>query len=238
MGAQMRKLMCLVLPKADYCSYAAPLIAEAVRKDIPNMQNIQLVLMNGFPADEFVMPQTKSTQCLKLVWYSQHIDYGRGLENVLKVADQLHEVVELHLIGNLQSAFANTFLHGKRGVVIHPPMHQKQLHRFLGDFDVGLALDIPLNPNRDIALTNKIITYAQAGLIIAAMHTKGQDQFLDESGLAHIKMTNDESSISKAFLEIFEMKTSSRFDPVKQYTLGLNYCWERISDPLKQQFIK
>jgi hypothetical protein len=228
----MRRLMRNILPMAKYISFASPLIAEAVREDIPKMSIRQLVIINGFPEFEFREPVPTNGSTLKLVWYSQYIDFGRGLEKVLKVVDDLYPRIELHLIGYLNSLFQERLLNGKRGVVIHPPMGQAELHRYLALFDAGLAADIPIDVNRDIALTNKIIAYAQAGLMIAAMHTRAQDRFLDESGLVHVKMKNEETAIRNALLELIEGRVRGSFDFKKQYEIGRKLSWERISAPL------
>lgn len=50
---RMRTFMRRILPKADYCSFAAPLIMAEVQKDIPEMPERQLVILNGFPQNEF-----------------------------------------------------------------------------------------------------------------------------------------------------------------------------------------
>jgi hypothetical protein len=228
----MKRLMRTVLPTASYCSYAAPLIAKEVQQDIPGMQNTQLVILNGFDADEFARPVTTHADQLKLVWFSQHIDAGRGLEQVLPVVNNLYPQVELHLIGQLNKTFEETYLSNRTGIVLHAPMQQKQLHLFLADFDAGLATDIPVNRNREIALTNKIIAYAQAGLAIAAMHTAAQDHFLNESELQFEQMENDPSSISKALLALYRKKKTGELNKQEQFQKGQSYAWQKLSQPL------
>jgi hypothetical protein len=228
----MRKLMQAVLPSATYCSYAAPLIAAEVQKDIPGMTNKQLTILNGFDDNEFIEPLATTDEVLRLVWFSQNIDAGRGLEEVLPVVQQLYPAVELHLVGQLNHSFEEKFLRNKTGIVIHEPMPQKQLHQFLAKFDVGLATDIPVNRNRDIALTNKILAYAQAGLAIAAMHTSAQDQFLSNSNLLHVQMENNTVSITAALQNLYSKKKNAELNKQKQFETGRLYAWQKIAQPL------
>lgn len=231
-ASAMKKLMKAVLPKATYCSYAAPLIAAEVQKDLPGMQNPQITILNGFDEAEFVMPIKSEDETLKLVWFSQHIDAGRGLEKVLPVVRELYPKVELHLIGQLSRSFEEQYVVNKTGIVLHAPMQQKQLHQFLSVFDAGLATDIPVNHNRDIALTNKMIAYAQGGLAIAAMHTSAQDLFLKESALQYEQMENESSSIRSALLHLYQKKRDGELNKQEQFQKGQRYAWQKLSQPL------
>jgi hypothetical protein len=63
-------------------------------------------------------------------------------------------------------------------IIIHSVMEQSKLHSFMATMDIGLALEPGKDVNNRIALSNKIITYAQSGLYILATDTYGQSQFL------------------------------------------------------------
>ncbi len=228
----MKKLMQHVLPTARYCSYAAPLIAAEVQQDIAGMKNQQLTILNGFDAAEFQMPVAAAAEPVKLIWFSQHIDAGRGLEEVLPVVNELYPKVELHLVGQLHQTFEQRYLGNQTGIVLHTPMQQKQLHLFLSEFDAGLATDLPVNRNRDIALTNKIIAYAQAGLAIVAMHTSAQDLFLKESGLYYQQMENNRSSVRNALLQLYQKKKKGELNKQEQFQKGQRYAWHNLSQPL------
>jgi hypothetical protein len=226
----MKKLMQAVLPSATYCSYAAPLIAAEVQKDIPGMTNKQLTILNGFDASEFSEPLAATDEVLRLVWFSQNIDAGRGLEEVLPVVQQLYPTVELHLIGQLNRSFEEKFLQNKTGIVIHEPMPQKQLHQFLAKFDVGLATDIPVNRNREIALTNKILAYAQAGLFILAFDTQAQRSFLASNELEHLMVPNNADAIKKTVGSL--KKTELNKGKEKRFDQGQVFDKSRIYEPL------
>jgi hypothetical protein len=78
----------------------------------------------------------------------------------------------------LSSKYYEQVLFEKRGIILHEPMHQELLHNFLSSCDIGLALDLPVNRNREIALTNKIIAFVQAGLYVFATNIESQKLFL------------------------------------------------------------
>ena len=108
---------------------------------------------------------------LRLVWFSQNISAGRGLEYILPPLKKFVGTIELHLFGNLDGAFYEAHLKPMKNVFIHEPLPQKKLHNNLSNYDVGLALEIATDRNRDICLTNKLLAYFQAGLFVFASDT-------------------------------------------------------------------
>jgi hypothetical protein len=59
-------------------------------------------------------------------------------------------------------------------------MSQKLLHQLLADFDIGLALEPVKDENNDLAISNKMLSYLQAGLFVVASNTKAQESYLME----------------------------------------------------------
>jgi hypothetical protein len=135
------ELMQQVLPKAAYCSFAAPLIRARFLQELRHLPTTQLIIQNGFEHEEFVAPQIPIDAPLKCVWFSQFIDKGRGLETVLPVIDALYPNVEFHLIGHLNPDFHDQYILQNKGIVLHESMNQKELHQLLSTFDVGFALE-------------------------------------------------------------------------------------------------
>jgi hypothetical protein len=232
--SRMHSLMHLVMPHADYCSYAAPLIADTLIKEIPALENnLNIILPNCFPQSEFIKPKSKSTESpLRLVWFSQNIDYGRGLENVILALEDFKGLIELHLIGDLKPKFGSNFIQGKSNIYVYAPMKQSDLHKFLIKFDVGLALDFCVNPNREIAVSNKIVTYAQSGLFILSMNTQGQNNFLEQNELLHIKIDNTDISVKEALFDLLERKSVGGLNSFINYNWGLKNSWDQLALPL------
>jgi glycosyltransferase involved in cell wall biosynthesis len=229
-----RKLMQMVLAKASYCSYASPLIMYEVHRQVNNLSSCQFVILNGFPKNEFLQPVFHNHARLKLVWFSQNISAGRGLELILPVVKKYHTQIELHLIGSPNRYFIQQYIKDNTGVFVHLPMPQIQLHKFLSDCDVGLATDLPVNYNREIALTNKIIAYAQAGLFILSMHTLAQDEFLKGGRLQYLQMDNTVKSIEQTLLQLLRMNQEGLLNKQRQFVNGAEYSWENICMPLSQ----
>ena len=173
-----KQLMQQVLPKMNYVSFAAPLVVEEVKKDLNCDHKNWFTVLNYFPSEEFALPETPLLGPLRLVWFSQNISFGRGLELFLPAVKSCKGQVELHLYGNVDEDFKKQNLVGIDNILLHGPVSQQQLHRQLARYDAGLALDIPVDKNRGIAITNKLLSYLQAGLYVIATNTKGQDYFM------------------------------------------------------------
>ena len=174
-----KKLMQQVLPKMDYVSFSAPLIMEAVKKDLNCSNANWFTILNYSPADEFATPETIISGPLKLVWFSQNINIGRGLQLMLSSVQSNSGRVELHLYGNVNPDFKKNYLEGINNIFLHGALFQKQLHRELALYDVGLALEPAGDKNNDLAISNKILAYLQSGLYVIATNTNGQHSFME-----------------------------------------------------------
>ncbi len=230
---KMLLLMQQMLPKAEYCSFAAPLIKAESEKYIAKNGKPWVTILNGFPESEFISPVDNKNDKLKLVWFSQNITHGRGLEKLIPIVNELAGNVELHLIGDLTATNRETLIPNEKGIVIHSPVSQLQLHKMLAEFDIGLAFDPALNKNRELAITNKIIAYAQAGLYIVSISTPGQNEFLNTSKLNYNIIEYDEISIKKCILKLISLKKTNHLNKDMQFLNGTKYSWEQVSSPLK-----
>lgn len=229
---RMQQLMQRTLPDAVYCSYASTLIARHVKADIPFLRNEDFVIINGFCKNEFVLPKAvNSEDPLRLVWFSQFIGRGRGLEKLLPIVDEFNGL-ELHLIGNMNPDCEAEFMGGKNNVYHHKAMEQVELHRFLSQFDVGLAIEPGRDLNNKLALSNKIIAYAQSGLFILASHTEAQDEFLSSSNLSYLQVELTESHLRKSIDKLVRQKAIIRHERLEQFAKGRQYDWEKLSDEL------
>jgi hypothetical protein len=78
----VKELMRKVLPNAVYCSFASPLIMKYVEQDIAfTIDNRNKLVNNVFSMNDFPVPvfEDKTRSKLRVVWFSQFVDYGRGL---------------------------------------------------------------------------------------------------------------------------------------------------------------
>jgi hypothetical protein len=214
-----------LLPDTSYISYASPLIGEAVLSIIPTLKdNTHFVLNNSFLSCEFKQPNVADTKKLKLVWFSQKIASGRGLELVLPILDEFRKDIQLTLIGDLSPTFNDTFLvKYSRIVDFKEPLPQSLLHQLLANYDIGLALECAsADLNRELCLTNKLFAYAQAGLFVVATNTKGQTLFVKQNPWCGIltgqTSTEIRETIKKIVLEkeSIKLKANYRFEKSKK----------------------
>jgi glycosyltransferase involved in cell wall biosynthesis len=231
---RMSKMMKYVLPKADYCSFAAPLIQLEVEKHIPNHSSNWFTVINGFPRSEFTEPKRIKSAKLKLIWFSQNINSGRGLEKFISVIGEFEDDVELHLVGELCDNDRKLLFNDSRNIIIHAPMKPMELHQFLSTFTVGLVTDPPINRNRELAVTNKIIAYSQAGLYILSVSADGHNQFLKESKFNYRIVENDKKEIRQALLYLIANYDSIADCQHKQYEYGDVNAWESINCKLTE----
>jgi glycosyltransferase involved in cell wall biosynthesis len=229
--SRMLKLMRKTLVKANYCSFASPLIQREVFEKITHKINNPLIIINGFNEMDFQNKEFISGN-LKIVWFSQNIAFGRGLELFIDQIQDFNGEIELTLIGDLNKKFATEFLLDKNFVNIKPPMSQSALHFEMSNYDIGLACDYPVNRNREIALTNKIIVYVQAGLWLLAINTPAQEQFIEDEGFFGSLVSYNRVEISKELNQLIKIKKYGNFKRLEQFKKGSSLSWEKISLPL------
>jgi glycosyltransferase involved in cell wall biosynthesis len=231
---RMLKMMEYVLPKADYCSFAAPLIQLEVEKHIPNHSSNWFTVINGFPQSEFTEPKRIKYAKLKVVWFSQNINPGRGLEKFISVMREFEDDIELHLVGELCSDNRKLLFNDSHNIIIHAPMKQMELHQFLSTFTVGLVTDPPINRNRELAITNKIIAYSQAGLYILSVSADGHNQFLKEGEFNYRIVENDKKEIRQALLDLISNYSTIVDYQYKNYEYAKINAWESINSKLTE----
>lgn len=237
-ATKMKRLMQQVLPQAAYVSAAAPLMLEAVQNDCSNQLRNAFTILNYFNKEEFVTPHPSQQQSLQCVWFSQNIDKGRGLEELIAAIKRFPNAIELHLYGHLNTQFYNEHLAQMPAVKVHSPLPQEQLHKALASYDVGLALESKtVNINRNICIANKFLAYYQAGLFIVATDTAAQEQFLKQH--ASHGITTSLSNLEEGLHQLVQQKEAIRSGAQTRYTAAAKYhaaaelqqlahCWEQL----------
>jgi hypothetical protein len=227
-------LMQLVLPHAAYVTAASTLIA----REVENLCKVPVITINNsFYSKEFELPAAAGInfgQKLKLVWFSQHINYGRGLELLFSALDSVCDHVTLTLIGNLNSNFAKEWLQDITYVKVIAPLQQDILHKELSKHDIGLALDLSSTDfNRDIALTNKIFAYKQAGLYVLATDTKAQVDFMNQFKDEGYVCEQTSESISSGIAYMLEHVERIRAEKTNRLNKAREIAFEAEEEKLK-----
>ncbi|WP_430934763.1 hypothetical protein [Saccharicrinis sp. 156] len=237
-------------PSASALTSASPLIGEYSLKLIGDHPNHQVIL-NSFPSTEFSLanshkPIAGSTGVLRLVWFSQTISFGRGLEQLFEALNQLNELTTqqliITLIGNMDPEFekqiVQTFqsqisnLTSQISLLIKPPLSQPELHAELAHHDIGLALEPGKDLNNGLAISNKIIAYAQAGLCILATDTPAQKQFMQEHPDLGTVCGQDKEGIVKGIAAMLEATNKINTDKLDRFKKGKELAWEKESSKL------
>jgi hypothetical protein len=210
-------------------SFASEGIQQACQKSMDWPKQVKTaVITNAFLSSEFVKPNTKTSDVFKLVWFSQNINPGRGLEEVFRIAPKWPDF-EFHLVGKANSEFIKKIQPGAN-VIIHPPMPQEDLHLFLSNMDIGLALENPeADGNRNWCLTNKILAYVQAGLYVLATDTYGQDQFLNTLGDDFGRIIK---TTLKKELETLDKEKLRLQNKVRRWEKAKTIAWETEAEKL------
>lgn len=228
-------LMTQLISEARYYTYASPKIGEYTGNLMsPSLLTPKLLINNSFPFIEFAKPGERSGK-LKLVWFSQNINHGRGLEWILPVLDQFTGEVEVYLIGSLNDAFFDSYLSQRPYITVVAPLAQQALNKVLSQYDVGLALELnTADLNRQICLTNKIWAYLQSGLYILATDTPAQQLFMSEHPSHGSVVQQQADSFRKALGEIIKKKDQIREEAGYRYVRAQQFSWEREGKKLEK----
>ena len=120
---------------------------------------------------------------LRLLWLSQTVGLGRGLEDLVAALRRLPPRWRLTLIGTASPpmrawalAQLGDALAGR--VTWQPRVSPQALDALVTSHDVGLALEVPVCRNKDLTVSNKLFHYLQAGLRVAASDTAGQSEVM------------------------------------------------------------
>lgn len=218
-------LLANILPKSFYISFASPLFKTALekilQKDIPK----SVVIHNGFHQNEFdFIDPINNNDKVQLIWYSLTIAEGRGLEKILPIIAKLEDKVHLTLVGNLSINFDEKYHISSSSFITHLGfLPQEKLHTLLCKADVGLALEqVDTDINRNLCLTNKIISYCQAGIYIFASNTLAQKNLIENYPDLGIISTNFNDDL----IFVIENIKTIRSNKKNRFHLGKQFSWE------------
>ena len=173
------------IPGTVYVSSASPLIAKEYRQ----LYNKEVFVINNVFSGKFLAASIrKPERPLKLFWFSQTIGKGRGIEDVILALKQFPVgSFTLTLVGKSNTEVKEYFTklakaeNGNVDIRFTAPVSSENLFVLAAQHDIGLALEQPLEENRNVCLTNKIFTYLLAGNAILFSDTEAQKRFLNEN---------------------------------------------------------
>ena len=165
-----------------FITAASRSMADEIKKEYSSNRSIETIY-NGFSTSEsinqfdFVVNKHKQ-DVFKIIWFSRTIGPNRGIENLVEALKHCTVKYEIHLLGILVDDFDQIlYKHisdtDRHSLHFHHFIPHNELLKFLSSFDLGLALDLKINDNRNLTVTNKIMQYIQAGLPILCSDTSG-----------------------------------------------------------------
>ncbi len=237
----LKQLERAILNEASYCTAASEPMAAALHQTYGGKK--PKPVHNVFPLDQACQPGNKRTspaeKALSLVWFSQTLGPGRGLEDVFLALEGLETPVHLHLLGQT-SAGAQQWLSSqiptgwKDYVHVYGLVAPWELVPWVSQFDIGLAVDFPHCRNRDLTITNKIFTYLLAELAVIATGTSGHRQvFSTDPRIGELYSAGDIDSLRKILLSF--MKDKQKLLQAQRHAAlaaSKRYNWDRESDNL------
>lgn len=189
----LRRLEGEVWRGASYVSTTSHAMSRALAEEHGLRPAVVVYNANPQPSP-LVQPEPSSM--LRMVWFSQTIGPGRGLELLFDALRRVEGAWHLELRGAVHSWHAEWLqqsvaeLHHR--ISIEPLVPPDQLTSTIVSHDVGLALDVPHCRNRDVTITNKTFEYAQGGLLTISTRTAGHLEAAKELPGAFIVLERNE----------------------------------------------
>ena len=165
-----------------FITAASRSMADEIKKEYSSNRSIETIY-NGFSTsasiNQFDFDVNKHKQdVFKMIWFSRTVGPNRGIENLVEALKHCKVKCEIHLLGILVDGFDQIlYKHisdtDRHSLHFHHFISHNELLKFLSSFDLGLALELKINDNRNLTVTNKIMQYIQAGLPILCSDTSG-----------------------------------------------------------------
>jgi glycosyltransferase involved in cell wall biosynthesis len=227
--------------RLNYITTASPLITKAYTALFPSLKFS--TILNVFPKRSQSLNKEKTSLPIKLAWFSQTVGLNRGIDDVINALGLITECrPELHILGNINNNVRNKLKELARKnnlchqLFFYEPIPGENIYHFLQGFDIGLALEPGFSINNNIALSNKIFKYMQAGLSLIVSDTEAQKLFYEqnrETGFCYergnvcslaeiiLKLSNDRDLLHNQQKESLE-KFNNRYNWEKEQLIFLN----------------
>ena len=194
------------LPGCAFLTAASAGIAEAYSSTYG--LSIPTVVRNMFPLAQAPPGPTPCGSVQPgptLYWFSQTIGPDRGLECAVRALALTRSRPHLHLRGFINSAYRQQLeglarhLGVEQRLHVHAPSPPEQMESLASAYDVGLVAETGCTPNRRIALTNKLFTYALAGIPMLLSDIPAHRAVQLEAGeAARLFRSEDPASLAQA----------------------------------------
>jgi glycosyltransferase involved in cell wall biosynthesis len=198
------------------------------------------VIRNVFPLQPTSrLDQTPRAGAPRLIWFSQTIGPGRGLEAALAAWGQTRSPSDIFLLGDERPGYVAELR------LRLPSTHRERLHLLsavspgnlpnrLTEFDLGLALEPNTPPNKNQTISNKLFQYLNAGLGVIAASTAGQREVFTQA--PEIGVLVDFSAPTHATAQLDALLSDPvairRAQHAARHAAVTQFSWERESTTL------
>jgi hypothetical protein len=130
-------------------------------------------------------PQCRANGRVRLLWFSQTLGPGRGLESIFAALPQLAGDWQLEL----RAQASPTMKHWvdvqvspivRQRIHVAPLVPPELLNQVTAQHDIGLAAEPTQVRNKDLTVSNKLLQYVQSGLVVLASETAGHREILQQ----------------------------------------------------------
>jgi glycosyltransferase involved in cell wall biosynthesis len=240
--AQLKQLEGRLARDCTYCVTTSHALSEALSKTYQAPE--PTIIYNTFPLAEreHLDHQIKDRQNLKvpsLHWFSQTIGPGRGLELLFQALPRLDSPVEIHLRGSCSES-ARQWIEAlvpsnwRSQMFIHPTVPNGELLSRIAEHDIGLALEHPQIPSRNLTITNKLFQYLQAGLAVVATNTAGQQEIFSASPEIGRLISNENPDLLAQALKdlLSDPQKLATAKTASLQSFQSQFCWEKQAENL------
>ena len=171
------------IPRLSYLTGAGEPISEWYRQ---KFNRPVTSILNVSPKTPSTLFRTGEQMQLRILWFSQTIGPNRGLEAAIEAIGLSQVPVELHLLGEISTSYRLILeeimeLNAPgNALIFNKTLHPDDIFYFCSQFEIGLASEPGFSENNRRAISNKIFTYIQSGLYVAASATPAQESFIRE----------------------------------------------------------
>jgi glycosyltransferase involved in cell wall biosynthesis len=196
------------------------------------------VVYNAFPlaeqaATDSLRKDRRDTSIGSIVWYSQTIGPGRGLEDLAAALVLLDRDIEVHLRGRIMPGIEEWIRrqipqrHQPR-VFFHPPVPNNELLSRVAEHDIGFAGEMNYCRNRELTVTNKLLHYLLGGLAVVASDTAGQREVATRArGAVSLYKSGNPRELARALTALLD--SPERLNSAKHAALDAaqrTFCWD------------
>lgn len=220
-----------LLLKAAYTTTTSSALAHALHAAHGGSE--PYVITNSFPLQP-APPPRETGRTPALLWFSQTVGPGRGLEAFVQSWTRTTAPSRLVLLGEIGDDYKKLLLSLTRAakkppIEFLPPTAPGELPAVIARHDIGLALEEKSPPNKDLTISNKILQYLNAGLAVVATRTAGHREVLQDQPTAGIFIDPENAAgCAQQIDRLLGRPADIRAMQISARALAEStYCWER-----------